>query len=121
MTFNEELIIKVGQLLKVASDPTRLKIMFCLLDDSKCHCQCRANGECSKCQCLSCMIEKNVNEIALEIGASQSLVSHQLKTLRENDFVKTRKESTTVFYSLKDGHIKELLELAKEHVLEGDK
>ena len=68
MEINEKVIELVGQLLKVASDSTRLKIMFALLDDSKCHCKCHANGDCCKCQCLSCMIEKRVNDIASDIS-----------------------------------------------------
>ena len=113
--------MKVVSLLKIASDATRLKIMFSLLDTTKCHCGCAANGDCAKCHCLSCMIEKKVSDIMAEVGASQSLASHQLKTLKDADFVKSRKEGTTVYYSLKDGHIKEMLSLAIEHVSEGEK
>ena len=114
-----ELVIKMEELLKVAADQTRLKIMLSLLDDSKCECCCGANN-CSKCKCLSCMIEKCVGEIMVDTGASQSLVSHQLKVLKDADLVKTRKERQRVYYSLKDGHIKELLNVVKEHVLEKD-
>lgn len=64
------------------------------------------------------MIEKNVSEIMQATGCSQSLVSHQLKVLRDEDIVKTRKSGLKVYYSLKDGHIKELLDIVKEHVEE---
>ena len=115
---NELKLNKMSQFLKTASDPTRLKIMLSLLDDGQCHCGCSAIGDCSKCKCLSCMIEKRVSDIVLEINESQSLVSHQLKTLKEADFVKDRKEGTSIYYSLKDGHVKELLSVVKEHVEE---
>ena len=64
------------------------------------------------------MIERNVSEIVDMTGCSQSLVSHQLKVLRDLDVVKSRKEGLKVFYSVKDGHIKELLNILKEHVEE---
>ena len=56
--------------------------------------------------------------IAREIGASQSLVSHQLKVLKDADLVRTRKEKTKVYYALKDRHIRLLLGVAYEHVME---
>ena len=118
MTIKETQIEKMSTILKVASDPTRLKIMYSLLDDGKCHCHCCEPGNCAKCSCLSCMIEKKVNDIALELGASQSLISHQLKTLKDAGIVKVRKESTSAYYSLDDGHIKELLSVVKAHIEE---
>lgn len=110
------LVKKMGIMLKVASDQTRIKIMLCLLDPTKCTCKCKGSGECAKCSCLSCMIAKKVNDIALEIGASQSLVSHQLKTLKKAGFVRSKKQGTSVYYSLKDGHVKEILSLVIEHI-----
>ena len=108
-------------LLMTASDKTRLKIMLALLDDSLCHCgHCEDEHDCSNCKSLSCMIEKCVNDIASEIGASQSLVSHQLKVLKDADLVRTRKESTKVYYSLKDKHVRMLLGVAYDHVMEDD-
>lgn len=118
MVLKESKIDEISKLLKTACDPTRIKIMFALLDIDKCSCNCNAIGHCSKCTCLSCMIEKKVNDIALEVNASQSLVSHQLRFLKDSGFVKSRKEGTSIFYSLKDGHIKELLSLSLEHIEE---
>lgn len=111
-------IRKMERLLKVAGDQTRLKILFSLINDRECTCVCAELSCCSKCCTLSCMIEKCVNDIAKEIGASQSLVSHQLKVLKNEDFLKTRRDGNRIYYSLKDGHIKELLNIVKEHVEE---
>jgi len=108
-------IKKMESLLETASDSTRLKIMLALLDDEEC---CTNDGNCSVCESLDCMIEKCVNDIANEIGASQSLVSHQLKVLKDADLVATRKEKTKVYYSLKDKHVRLLLGVAYEHVME---
>ena len=112
-----ETISKMESLLMVASDKTRLKIMFVLLDDDLC-CHGKEGHHCDDCKCLSCMIEKSVNDIVSEIGASQSLVSHQLKVLKDADLVGTRKEGTKVFYSLKDKHVRMLLGVAYDHVME---
>ena len=114
-------IKKMESLLMVASDATRLKIMLTLLDDSLCRCgHCEEEHNCSSCSSLDCMIEKCVNDIANEIGASQSLVSHQLKVLKDADLVDTRKEGTRVYYSLKDKHVRLLLGVAYDHVMEDE-
>ena len=117
IAMKSNVIEKMEVLLKIAADQTRIKIMLSLLDESKCDCSCGAK-DCSECRCLSCMIEKCVGDIVKETGASQSLISHQLKVLKDADLVKTRKDKQKVYYSLKDGHIKELLNVVREHVLE---
>ncbi|MCQ2087446.1 MAG: metalloregulator ArsR/SmtB family transcription factor [Bacilli bacterium] len=112
---NENIIRKVEKLLNIASDFTRLKIMNALLDESKCTCTC---DSCGSCRHRHCMIEKCVGDICNEIGASQSLVSHQLKVLKNANLIDSRKEGNRVFYFLKDGHIKDLLRIATDHVME---
>ena len=93
-----KIINSMEEMLKVTADATRLKIMFALLDEEQ--------------------PEKCVNEIYTLIGASQSLVSHQLKVLKDADLVATRKEGTKIYYSLKDEHVAELIKVVKEHVEE---
>ena len=115
----DKTISKMETLLVTASDKTRLKIMLALLDDSLCHCgHCEEEHACSSCKSLDCMIEKCVNDIASEIGASQSLASHQLKTLKDADLVGARKEGTKVYYFLKDKHVRLLIGVAYDHVME---
>ncbi len=86
---------RMEELLNVASDFTRLKILYSI------------NGE-----------EKNVSQIMEEVGASQSLISHQLKVLRKNHLVQTRKDGHKVYYRLADEHVSKLLEVVHDHVLE---
>ena len=115
----DKTLTKMESLLVTASDKTRLKIMLALLDDSLCHCgHCEEEHNCSSCKTHDCMIEKCVNDIANEIGASQSLVSHQLKVLKDADLVGTRKEGTKVYYFLKDKHVRLLIGVAYDHVME---
>ena len=110
------LLTEMADMLRIAGDPTRLKIMLCLLGDSiedlrreKRHCHFQGD---------EASIERSVNEIAEFTGSSQSLVSHQLKTLKDADLVSTRRQGKNVFYRLSDGHVKELVEVVLEHVLE---
>ena len=107
----------VSNIFKIMSDPTRLKILFTLLNDEKCTCEC-GKQNCRECTCHSCMIEKCVGDIVKEVRESQSLISHQLIVLRRANLVRTRKDGQRVYYSLSDGHVKELLNVAVEHVEE---
>ena len=86
LVLNDHIIDEMESLIKAASDSTRLRIMFSLLDmENKDH-----------------VVEKCVGEINNEIGISQSLCSHQLKILKDADLVGTRKETTKIYYYLKD-------------------
>lgn len=109
---------KMSKLLKVVSDATRLKILFALVDQRECTCACVELACCSKCRTQSCFIEKCVGDIAKTVGISQSLCSHQIRVLKDVDILKARRDGNRIYYSLKDGHIKELLNTVKEHVEE---
>lgn len=95
---NDNVLEKMEELLNIASDYTRLKIMYSLLNGEKC-----------------------VSEIQKDADASQSLVSHQLKVLKDGNLVATRREGTKVFYSLDDEHVKELISVVYAHVTHKDK
>lgn len=112
---NAKLIGDISHLFAVLKDQTRLKIMFSLLDESLCVCQCDNCGECPH---LCCMIKKCVNDIAFLVQKEQSLISHQLHYLKKHGLVRSEKVKNKVFYSLKDGHVKQLLKIALEHIME---
>ena len=80
---------------KIVSDTTRLRIIEYLFDGKKC-----------------------VNEISDNLKVSQSAISHQLKSLRQSDLVKTEKIGKLVYYELKDDHIKKIFESGLEHIKE---
>ena len=86
---------KMESLLNIASDFTRLKILYCIL------------GE-----------QKSVGEISEQTGASQSLVSHQLAILKSNHLVSSNRVGHNVFYRLDDEHVEQLLEITFDHVNE---
>ena len=62
--------------------------------------------------------EFSVNEISRKLDVSQSAVSHQLKTLRSSNLVKTNKVGQTVYYSISDEHISVILKYGIEHLKE---
>lgn len=92
---DDETLDKMESLLNIASDFTRLKILYSIIDE-----------------------EKSVSEIVDEVGASQSLVSHQLKVLKDANLVSFRKEATKVFYKVADHHIPLLLDVVYQHASE---
>lgn len=92
---DEEIIDRMEDVLNIASDSTRLKILYSLIEE-----------------------ERSVSDIVKIVGASQSLVSHQLQILRKADLVNFRKEGTSVYYSLADEHVEALLSVVYEHVKE---
>ena len=58
--------------------------------------------------------EKSVNELQAALGIDQSSVSRQLAVLRTRNIVEDRKEGTTVFYSVRDPAVFQLLDVARE-------
>jgi len=92
---SDEVFMKLASTFRVLGDVTRTKIIFCLMKEELC-----------------------VNDIAKHVQMSQSVVSHQLRVLRNMDLVKYRKEGKTSHYSLNDKHINRLLKEGIEHVEE---
>lgn len=87
---------KVGALadfFKIMGDSTRLQIILSLQKGELC-----------------------VSDIAACLDMSISSVSHQLKALRLSRIIKQRKEGRTVYYSLDDDHVRDVLATALEHV-----
>ena len=88
---------ELAELFKVFGDVTRIKIMSVLL-----------KGEFS------------VGEISERLSMSQSAISHQLNILRRSKLVKTRRDRKSVYYSLDDEHVYEIISCGIEHISEGD-
>ena len=92
---DEEPIYEVADLFKVFGDSTRARIICALSISELCVCD------------LSALLDM-----------SQSAVSHQLRTLKQARIVKNRRSGKVVYYSLDDEHIKELFNVAFDHVME---
>ncbi|MBQ7934308.1 MAG: helix-turn-helix transcriptional regulator [Lachnospiraceae bacterium] len=91
----EEELQDLAEFFKVFGDATRLKILYALLCSEMC-----------------------VYDIAALLGMSQSAISHQLRVLKQMDLVKNRREGKTIFYSLADGHIVNILSQGQDHIEE---
>ena len=50
------------------------------------------------------------------MDGNQSAVSHQLKTLKDNRIIKSRRVGKNILYSVDDEHIMAMIEAAKEHL-----
>lgn len=85
-------IQQCSQLLKILSDPTRLKIVIALANEPLCVCDL---------------------EVVLQM--SQSAISHQLRSLKECNIVMYERKGKNVEYRLIDEHIYTLITLVKEH------
>jgi DNA-binding transcriptional ArsR family regulator len=57
--------------------------------------------------------ERSVGQLVPAVGIEASHLSQQLAVLRRANLVQTRKEGSTVFYSVVDPAVFELLEVAK--------
>ena len=57
--------------------------------------------------------QKSVNELQAVLGIDQSSVSQQLAVLRNKNIVESRKEGTTVYYTVRDPMIFQLLDIAR--------
>ncbi|MCC3304557.1 ArsR/SmtB family transcription factor [Sneathiella sp. HT1-7] len=55
--------------------------------------------------------ERSVGELEKIVGLSQSALSQHLARLRKEEVVKTRREAQTIYYSLQDENIVDVLRL----------
>lgn len=84
---------KLSSFFKVIGDETRVKIIYALSKKEMC-----------------------VNEIACILEISQSAISHQLKQLKLEGQVKSRRDGKNIYYSLDDQHIVDILNQALTHI-----
>ncbi|MDD5863340.1 MAG: metalloregulator ArsR/SmtB family transcription factor [Firmicutes bacterium] len=59
-----------------------------------------------------------VTDIAEAVELSQSAISHQLRLLKQMHLIKFRRDGKNILYSLADDHVKTILQMGLEHVLE---
>lgn len=78
-------------------------------------------GDSTRLTILSALIEHEemcVNDIAATLNMTQSSVSHQLALLKQSKLVRTKREGKSIFYSIADEHVSEIIRIGLEHVLE---
>ena len=84
---------KLAMFYKIFGDPTRLKLLHCLLENELC-----------------------VHDLASLVDISQSAISHQLSLLKRENLIKTRRDGKYIYYSLDDEHVKMIYETGLEHI-----
>ena len=85
----------LAELFKVFGDSTRIRILFRLFEAEVCVC-----------------------DLAKVLNMTQSAISHQLRILKANKLVNSRREGKSVFYSLADGHVRTIIAQGREHIEE---
>lgn len=60
--------------------------------------------------CLLVESERNVGELQARLALSQSALSQHLALLREAGFVNTRRVAQTVFYSVAEGPVRQVMQ-----------
>ena len=88
-------IERMSSLYKVFGDSTRLHILAALNCQEMCVC-----------------------DLAEALNMTQSAISHQLRILKQNKLVKSRREGKSVFYSLADDHVRTIVDQGREHIEE---
>jgi DNA-binding transcriptional ArsR family regulator len=92
----DETIIALAEIFKALGDPTRVRIINALMQRELC-----------------------VHDLTVVLGMGQSAVSHQLRVLRNLRIVKRRKVGKTVYYSLDDSHIEQIIAQTIHHIRHG--
>lgn len=85
----------LAELFKVFGDSTRIRILFVLFEAEVCVC-----------------------DLAKALNMTQSAISHQLRILKQNKLVKSRREGKSIFYSLSDDHVRTIINQGREHIEE---
>ncbi len=93
---DKEIMEHIADLFKGFADPTRVHILTLLQQRE----------------------ELCVTDIAEAVELSQSAISHQLRILKQMHLIKFRREGKNIWYSLADDHVKTILQMGLEHVLE---
>ena len=91
----EERLYDLAELFRMFGDTTRIRILYLLFESELCVC-----------------------DLAKLLGVTQSAVSHQLRALKDAKLVRFRRAGKTVFYTLDDDHVRSILSLGMEHILE---
>ena len=91
----EEELYDLAELFKIFGDSTRIRILFVLFEAEVCVC-----------------------DLAEALSMTQSAISHQLRILKQNKLVKSRREGKSIFYSLADSHVRTIINQGLEHIEE---
>ena len=92
---DENELYDLAELFKIFGDSTRIRILYVLFEAEVCVC-----------------------DLAEALNMTQSAVSHQLRILKQNRLVRSRREGKSIFYSLADEHVRSIIDQGREHIEE---
>ena len=95
LNVTEDDLAEMAELFKLFGDSTRIRILYALWQG-----------------------ERNVTEICSALEMNPSAISHQLKLLKTARLVTARREGKQMIYSLADDHVKTIIAMGKEHIIE---
>ncbi|WP_413628215.1 metalloregulator ArsR/SmtB family transcription factor [Fructilactobacillus vespulae] len=89
----QQILAETTTIYKLLSNPTRIKILYLLENQTL-----------------------TVGELAKRLAVAQSIVSHQLASLRKHQLISFEKQGKYVYYKLDDPHILSIIEMTFDHV-----
>ena len=91
----DQQLLDLAEFFRVFGDSTRIRILYVLFEAEVCVC-----------------------DLAAALNMTQSAISHQLKILKQNRLIKSRREGKSIFYSLADDHVRTIIAQGQEHIEE---
>jgi ArsR family transcriptional regulator len=88
-------LYELADLYKLIGDSTRIRILWALSESEMCVC-----------------------DLCALLKMKQPAISHQLKNLKQARIIKNRRDGKIIYYSLKDEHIRKLLDIGMTHIQE---
>ncbi|MBQ0138174.1 MAG: helix-turn-helix transcriptional regulator [Kurthia sp.] len=96
LSLSNQTLEKTTIIFKALAEPTRLKIIYALIEKS----------------------ELSVNEIAQLINSSTATASHHLIYLKRHKLACSKRKGKKVYYQIEDEHVKQLVNIAIIHAEE---
>lgn len=94
---NINVVDRLANTLAILGDSARLSIVIYLLNQ-----------------------KANVGDITNHLKMSQPAISHHLRLLKDAKILKAEKKGKQVYYSLDDGHVKDIVSLGLVHMAHGE-
>ena len=92
---DDEMVYDLADLFRMFADSTRVRILNELMKK-----------------------EVGVTELANELQMTTSAISHQLRVLKDSRLIRSRRDGKGILYSLADDHVKTILYMGIEHLME---
>lgn len=93
---DDEMLYDLADLFRMFADSTRVRILNELMKK-----------------------DVGVTELANELQMTTSAISHQLRILKDSRLIRSRRDGKGIMYSLADDHVRTILDMGIEHLIEG--